>query len=91
MALSGISVEGPQHHARAQWVAAASLFITSAALLAVRSMPGSLTGEALSVLSWSVTISFAPSCATTYSSGTVTIVRTARSSPRSTRVMRAAR
>lgn len=62
MATQHVNIDGPQHRSRTQWVAAASLFIASVALLAVRSMPSNLAGEALSALSWCVTISFALAC-----------------------------
>lgn len=62
MPTSGMNVQGPARRSRMQWVAAAALFIASAALLAVRSMPSNMDAEVLSVLSWSVTVSFALAC-----------------------------
>jgi len=57
-----VIIDAPHRRIRVLWVLAATLFAASGALLAVRSMPSNMAGEAIKVLGQLVTISFSLAC-----------------------------
>lgn len=62
MATPEVTIDAPHRRARVLWTLAAALFAASGALLAIRSMPSNLAGEAITVLDQLVTISFSLAC-----------------------------
>ncbi|AKV87671.1 hypothetical protein AKG07_16705 [Microbacterium sp. CGR1] len=57
-----VTIDAPHRKVRVLWALAAALFAASGALLAVRSMPSNMAGEAITLLGQLVAISFSLAC-----------------------------